>query len=127
MASATALNRETTGKSIMPIDKAVESIIREAMARGEFDDLPGKGKPVDLTDYFNTPEDFRLAYSIMKNAGVLPEEVEILKEIEALNGELEACKDEGERKQLKKKIEDRKMRVSLLLEGQRARRTESGE
>jgi hypothetical protein len=111
----------------MPIDRAIEAIIREAMRRGEFDNLPGKGKPIDLTDYFNTPEDFRLAYSIMKNAGVLPEEVEILKEIEALNNQLEVCKDEGKRKQLKKKIEDRKMRVSLLLEGNRARRIKSSE
>jgi hypothetical protein len=111
----------------MPPEKTVDAIIQEAMRRGEFDNLPGKGKPIDLTDYFNTPEDFRLAYSIMKNAGVLPEEVEVLKEIEALNSQLEACKDEGKRKQLKKKIEDRKMRVSLLLEGNRARRTKSGE
>ena len=111
----------------MPIDRAIESIIREAMARGEFDNLPGKGKPIDLSDYFNTPEDLRLAYSIMKNAGVMPEEVEILKEIETLNSELEACTDEGKRKQLKKKVEERKMRVSLLMEGQRARRTKSGE
>lgn len=111
----------------MPPEKTVDAIIQEAMRRGEFDNLPGKGKPIDLTDYFNTPEDFRLAYSIMKNAGVLPEEVEVLKEIEALNSQLEACKDEGKRKQLKKKIEDRKMRVSLLLEGHRARRTKSSE
>lgn len=88
----------------MPSEKTVDAIIREAMRCGEFDNLPGKGKPIDLTDYFNTPEYFRLAYSIMKNAGVLPEEVEILKEIEALNSQLEACKDEGKRKQLKKKI-----------------------
>jgi hypothetical protein len=111
----------------MPPDKAVEAIIREAMARGEFDNLPGKGKPIDLSDYFNTPEDVRLAYSIMKNAGVLPEEVEILKEIEALSSELEACTDEGERKPLKKKIDDRKMRVRLLMEQRQVRRTKSGE
>ncbi len=109
----------------MPIDRAIEAIIREAMARGEFEDLPGKGKPIDLSDYFNTPEDLRLAYSIMKNAGVLPEEIESLKEIEALNGELEACTDEGQRRRLKKKIEERKMRVNLLMEGQRTRRKNS--
>ena len=27
----------------------VEDVIREAMERGEFDNLPGKGKPLDLT------------------------------------------------------------------------------
>ena len=35
----------------MPFDKSIEAIIREAMERGEFDDLPGKGKPIDLSAY----------------------------------------------------------------------------
>jgi hypothetical protein len=103
----------------MPAEKAVEAILREAMARGEFDDLPGKGKPVDLGAYFDTPEDLLMAYSIMKNAGVLPEEVELLKEIEALSGELEAAKDAGQRRRLKKEIEARKLKVSLLMESRR--------
>ena len=111
----------------MPLEKTVNAIIQEAMRRGEFDNLPGKGKPIDLTDYFNTPEDFRLAYSILKNAGVLPEEVEILKEIETLKGEFEACTDESQREHLMNKIVYRKMRVSLLMEGHRARRIKSGE
>jgi hypothetical protein len=44
----------------MSFDKNVESLIKEAQARGEFDNLPGKGKPIDLTEYFNTPEDVRV-------------------------------------------------------------------
>ncbi len=43
----------------MNFDKAVESIIKEAMERGEFDNLPGKGKPIHLTAYFDTPEEVR--------------------------------------------------------------------
>jgi len=106
----------------MPPEKAIESIILEAMARGEFDGLPGKGKPLDLSTYFDTPEDLRMAYSIMKNAGVFPEEVELLKEIETLSNGLIAATDAGQRKQLRKEIEDRKMKLSVLMENQRARR-----
>jgi hypothetical protein len=51
----------------MSIESAIEQKIREAMARGEFDNLPGKGKPLDLEAYFNTPEDLRMAYSILKS------------------------------------------------------------
>jgi len=45
----------------MKFDKAVEASIQEAFLRGDFDNLPGKGKPIDLTEYFNTPEDVRVA------------------------------------------------------------------
>ena len=45
----------------MTFDKIVEALIGEAQEGGEFDNLPGKGKPVELTSYFETPEDIRLA------------------------------------------------------------------
>jgi hypothetical protein len=51
--------------------------IEEAMRKGEFDELPGKGQPLDLTEYFNTPSEDRMAFSILKSAGVVPLEVEI--------------------------------------------------
>ena len=46
-------------------EKLIEEIIREAMEKGEFDNLPGKGKPLDLDAYFATPEDVRLGYSVL--------------------------------------------------------------
>jgi hypothetical protein len=45
---------------------AIDELIRSAFERGNFDDFPGNGKPLDLRDYFNTPEDLRLAFSILK-------------------------------------------------------------
>ena len=45
----------------MSFDKIVEALIKEAQARGEFDNLPGKGKPIDLTEYFEAPEEIRVA------------------------------------------------------------------
>jgi len=68
----------------MNFDKLVESIIKEAQEQGEFDNLPGKGKPIDLTPYFDTPEDVRMAYSVLKNAGINSPEAELLKEIAEL-------------------------------------------
>ncbi|RPH57254.1 MAG: DUF1992 domain-containing protein, partial [Chloroflexi bacterium] len=63
------------------MSKSIDEIIREAMQRGEFDHLPKTGQPLNLDDYFNTPEDLRLAYSLLKNANFLPEEAALLKEI----------------------------------------------
>lgn len=89
------------------------------MARGEFDNLPGAGKPLDLSAYFDTPEEVRLAYSILKNADVLPREAELLKEIAALKEELESSADEGKRKRLRNAIEERLLKYRLLVERKR--------
>ena len=58
--------------------------IAEAIARGELDDLPGAGRPLELDDDALVPEDLRLAYRILKNAGYVPPEVEALNEIAQL-------------------------------------------
>ena len=63
------------------LEKAVEEQIRQAMAEGKFNNLPGKGKPIDLEAYFQTPEHLRMAYSILKSAGFVPQEVQLLKDI----------------------------------------------
>ena len=66
------------------LDFLVEQKLLEAVSRGEFDDLPGAGRPLDLDDEPLIPEDLRLAYRILKNAGFVPPEVETLNEIAAL-------------------------------------------
>ncbi len=100
----------------MPFEKTVEKIIREAMERGEFDNLPGKGKPIDLTAYFDTPEEVRLAYSILKNAGMVPREVELLKEIAELKQMESALVEEKKRLEVHKEIEKKQVEFSLLME-----------
>jgi hypothetical protein len=63
----------------MSLDKIVEEIIKKARERGEFDNLPGRGKPIDLSEYFETPEDVRVAQSLLKNSGFQPPEVELFR------------------------------------------------
>lgn len=47
----------------MPFSRIAENRIREAMAQGEFENLPGAGQPLNLEEYFSTPEAVRMAYS----------------------------------------------------------------
>jgi hypothetical protein len=101
------------------LEKAVEDQIRQAVAEGKFDNLPGKGKPIDLKAYFQTPEPLRMAYSILKSADFAPPEVQLLKEVEALRAQLAACADEGERGRLARAINDKALRVQLGMEGLR--------
>jgi hypothetical protein len=104
-------------------EKLIEEKIREAMEKGEFDNLPGKGKPLDLDAYFATPADLRLGYSVLKSAGCLPIEIELQNEIESLKARLAACADESKRRSLRKEIEVKTLKLNLLMDGnQRARR-----
>ena len=108
-------------------EKLIEEKIREAMEKGEFDNLPGKGKPLDLDAYFATPEDVRLGYSVLKSAGCAPVEVELQKEIESLKARLDVSDDERERQSLRKEIEGKTLKLNLLTDGaRRARRERKG-
>jgi hypothetical protein len=100
----------------MSFEKLVEAKIKEAMENGEFDNLSGKGKPIDLTAYFATPEDLRLGYSILKNANVIPQEMSLLKEIESLKEKFERCAGKDEREKLKQEIDDKTLKFNLLFE-----------
>jgi hypothetical protein len=68
-------------------DLLAEQRIAEAIARGELENLPGAGRPLDLGGDALIPEDLRMVYRILRNAGFVPPEVEVLRDI----GELERC------------------------------------
>jgi hypothetical protein len=101
------------------MDRFIDEQIRKAIEAGEFDDLPGKGKPIDLSTYFATPEDLRMAYSILKSNNFVPEEVEILKEIDELKRRLESCSDDNERLKIKKEITGKNYALNMLTEKRR--------
>ena len=61
-----------------------ERRIAEAISNGELDDLPGRGRALELDDDALVPADLRLAYRILKNAGFVPPEIETLNEIAQL-------------------------------------------
>ena len=103
----------------MSLESVIEEQIRKAMAEGEFDDLPGKGKPLDLKGYFETPESLRMCYSILKNANIVPEEVELLKEIEALKARLDSTPGETERASINRTIAEKTLLFNTLMEARR--------
>ncbi len=106
----------------MPFDALVEEKIQEAMARGDFDDLPGAGRPLDLDGYFAAPEDLRMAWSVLRNAGYRPAEVELLNEIAGLKARLAAAMSDAERTRLRKQLDDKTLSLNLLLEQRRRAR-----
>jgi len=79
------------------LERLAEEKIQQALARGDFDDLPGKGKPIPDEEGMDfVPEEMRMACRIMKNAGYVPEEVRLLREIEDVTRLLELAWEAGE-------------------------------
>lgn len=100
----------------MALDRIVEALIKEAQERGEFDHLPGKGKPIDLSEYFEMPEDVRMAQSVLKNAGMTSPEVSLLREIAELRQVLAALVDDKKKEEVQKKIQEKQMEFNLMME-----------
>ena len=85
------------------LERLAEERIRDAIQRGEFDNLPGRGKPLNLEDDRHIPDDLRLAYKVLKNAACLPPELELKKEISKAEELLSSMEDEGQKyRQLQK-------------------------
>ena len=107
----------------MSFEKIAEQKILDAMARGEFDNLSGEGKPLQGLDaYFATPEQVRMGYSVLKSAGVIPEEVSLLKEIESLRERLQSCSDDASRTRINCEIQALRLKYDLIREHLRTTR-----
>jgi hypothetical protein len=98
------------------IAKIAEQKIREAIENGDLDNLPGKGKPLNLDDLCDIPPELRLEYKVLKNAGLLPEEVTVRKEITALEELLHSCRNKDEAEHLRRQILEKTVYCNLLQE-----------
>jgi len=93
--------------------KIAEERIKEAMEKGMFDDLPGKGKPIHLEDETWIPEDLRIAYRLLKKANFLPPELELRKEIVNLRRLIDTIDNDKERLRRLRELNFKIMKLNL--------------
>ena len=96
--------------------KIIEERIRKAQEEGEFENLPGSGKPLSM-DEPNVPEELRLAYKILKNAECLPPEIELKKEITKIEEILAGMTDTAEKYHILKKLNFLILKLNLSRRG----------
>jgi hypothetical protein len=107
---------------VMSFNKFIEEQIQKGMSEGLFDNLQGAGKPLNLDEYFNTPEDLRIGYSVLKSGNILPPEVEILRELNEMKEKLAECRDEEEKKKLNKLVQEKTLAFNLTMERYRRKK-----
>lgn len=98
-----------------------EAKIREAIEKGELNNLPGAGKPLKINNMLFVPKEDRLAYTVMKNSGLVPDEVALKKEIESMRKSIDECWAVEKKDLLKKRLEETSIRYNIVME-KRARR-----
>jgi len=103
------------------LERIAEQRIAEAVAAGELDHLPGSGRPLDLEDLSRVDEELRGGYLLLKNAGVLPEEMEVQKELLHLGDLLRACEGGELRESLEARRRGLGLRYEILMERRRSR------
>jgi Domain of unknown function (DUF1992) len=100
----------------------VEKLIEEWLAEKECEELPGKGKPLDLNEYFSWPEDQRIGFSLLKNSGCVPFEVEQLREIKRLSEEIGKCSEDQAKIHLQRKLQEERVQLNMRIEQARRRK-----
>ena len=97
------------------IDEQIAQSLREAQANGELQSAPSWGKPLDLDDgYAQTPEELRMAFKALKDAGFVPPEVETMQQIAALRQAIAA--DAAEANALRQRVSELQQHLALRLE-----------
>jgi DnaJ-like protein len=96
-----------------------ERKILEAFDAGFFNDLALKGKPLNLESLDGIPEELRMAFKILKDSGVLPEELSVKKEVVRLRQLVDACTEETEKLELRRRLRDEELRYNFLMERRR--------
>jgi len=94
--------------------KIAEERIRRAIEDGKFHNLSGSGKPLSLEDETWIPEDMRLSYKILKNAGYIPPELEKRQDILNLKKLLDTIDDDKERLKKLRELNFKMMEFNIM-------------
>ena len=101
----------------MKLSDLAEHQIRKAQAEGQFDNLKGAGKP--LASQGDDGSADSIGFRIMAEAGALPREIELRKQVQAQLQVLQATTDEAARKAAMAKLAELQMRLAIEEEARR--------
>jgi len=107
-------------------EKIAQRKIQDAIEAGEFDNLPNAGGKLDLESYFALPAHLRMAYSVLKSANCVPEEIELLNDVARAEAALAAAADRDGREPLVRELDAARLRLNVALERMRADARRSG-
>jgi hypothetical protein len=108
---------EKREKRLKLLEDHIGQSLAESHASGELRSAPSFGKPLNFGDgYDETPAELRMGMKILKDAGVVPPEVEYMQQIEALRLSLEGAPDNDETRAKQQRLSEMRQQLALRLE-----------
>jgi hypothetical protein len=105
----------------MDWSKFAEEKIKEAMATGEMEPKTGKGKPLDMDEYFAPRDEDRMAYHVLRSSGHVPQEVYLMSELAQLRASLLKETNAEERLEITRRLMQVETEWNLSLERRQVR------
>jgi PAS domain-containing protein len=99
-----------------PFFHVVERQLEQAERDGAFENLPGRGRPLELEDLSMVPPELRASWILLRSSGFVPPELEARKDWVRLQDLLAACADAAERPRLQREAQQALLRYRLLME-----------
>ena len=117
MTEPASAKRQQREQALRLLDDHIGEHLRDSAANGELARAPSYGKPLDLGDaYERTPVELRMAMKVLKDAGIVPAEVEMMRAAAALEARLAECRDDGQRRTLQRELSEMRQAIALRLE-----------
>jgi Domain of unknown function (DUF1992) len=103
------------------VEDEIARKLKEAAETGELQGAEGYGQPmIEDAGWDSTPAEFRMPFKILKNAGVVPPEIELFHQRAKLRAELEAATTDEDKAAIRQTLSDLEQRLALRLEALRA-------
>lgn len=104
-------------KKLKLIEDHIGRSLAESERSGELRQARDWGKPLDFGDgYDETPAELRMGFKVLKDAGVVPPEVELMQRLSGLQARLESMGESDERAALEREIADLRLAIALRIE-----------
>jgi hypothetical protein len=102
-----------------------EDRIKRAYKDGEFENLPGYGKPLNLEDLSSVPEELRMAYQLLKNSGFSPEENKLRQEVMSIEDLIRTCENPEEKDRLSQQLGQKLLKYNKIMSSRGSRTNSS--
>jgi len=112
--------RKARDAALRTQDEMIGTHIAEALRSGELQTAPSFGKPMPQAEGWDeTPAELRLPFKILKNASVMPPEIELFHRRAALRRKLAEVASDEERTALRQRLSELEQFIALRLESMR--------
>ena len=99
------------------LDDHIGRSLRDSEASGELQAAPSYGKPLHFGDgYDETPDALKMPFKMLKDAGYAPPEVELMREIAAMQAQVDLLPDDASSRPQRQQLAAMRQQLALRLE-----------